>query len=223
MLLAVVLGLGPLARYVPLSCLAAILIKSGLDVVDWTLIRRSPGLPRSEVAILLVTFLTTVFVDLIVAVAAGWALAICVFFFKAAKLQLGKKGVQVFDSANASQAPEHIRQALTASTPGSAVVVQLKGQVTFGAAVGLLRLLVPKVVGRKTVLVDLSEVVMIDASAILCLEELCEKVVEADGRAYVCGARKDMDGIELLRSLDLARSACNSSAEDKLTADLLAA
>lgn len=222
-LLGAVLGLGSLARYVPLSCLAAILIKSGLDVVDWALIKRIRGLPRGEVAILLVTFLTTVFVDLIVAVVAGWALAILLFFFKAAKLQLGRDGVQVFDSSNASQAPGEIRDALEAAEPGTTSVVQLKGQVTFGAAVGLLRQLVPKVVGKEVVVVDLGSVTMIDASAILCLEELNEKVAAENGRAYVCGARRDIDGIELLRSLDLARSASNESVEDQLTSDLLAA
>jgi len=221
-LLAAVLGLGSLAQYVPLSCLAAILIKSGLDVVDWALLRRLPGLPRAECLVLAVTFLTTVFVDLIVAVAAGWALAIVMFFFNASKLQLGEKGVQVFDSASASGAPEHIKQTLAAAAAGTAVV-QLKGQLTFGAAAGLLQQLVPKVVGRKAVILELSEVVMIDASAILSLEELLEKVAAEGGKGFVCGANKSMDGINLLGSLDLARSACNKSVEDKLSADLLAA
>jgi len=221
-LLAAVLGLGPLAKHIPLSCLAGILIKSGLDVVDWSLIRRVRGLPKSEVIVMSTTFLMTVFVDLIAAVVVGWFLAVFVFFVNSSKLQLQKEGVQIFESARILEAPEDVRPALEAA-PGRASVVQLRGQVAFGAAVGLLRLLVPKVVGQDAVLIDLSRVVMIDASAILVLEELLEKISAAGGKGYICGARSDLVGIELLKSLDLAGGACNGSVEDRLAAGLLAA
>merc|ERR1719401_2794155 len=66
-LLIVVLGLGPLAKSVPLSCLAGVLIKSGLDVVDWPLLSKAKNLPKRELVIAITLYLT-MFVDLIVAV-----------------------------------------------------------------------------------------------------------------------------------------------------------
>jgi len=76
----ILLLLAPLARDIPLSALAAILF-----VVAWNmseiprvirLIRRAP---RADVVILFVTFLLTVFVDLVVAVNIGIALAVLHF------------------------------------------------------------------------------------------------------------------------------------------------
>lgn len=219
-LLAFVFGLGSLARYVPLSCLAAILIKSGADVVDWGLLKRSSKLPLSEVGVLAITFSLTVFVDLIVAVVAGWALAVLVYFFRASQLQLSDKGVQVFRAGD-SGAPAAIGGVLTACP--EAVVVRLAGSVTFGAAQSLLKKLVPDVVGSKAVVLEMSDVVMVDASAVLCLEELLEKCVEAGGKGYVCGARPDMEGYDLLTKLDLAANAANGSVQDPLAPALLTA
>jgi len=216
-LLAAVLGLGSLARFVPLSCLAGILIKSGLDVVDWDLLKRIRLLPMAEVAILAVTFFMTVFVDLIVAVVAGWALAVGLLFFKTSMLQLSTKGVEVFDSTNSGKASQDVQQVLLSTNPSKVVVVQLKGQVGFGAAVGLLRQLVPRVVGCEKVFVELSEVAMIDTSVLLSLEELMGKITAEGGKTYICGANSGMDGIDLLKKVDLIKSAANGSVEDALS------
>jgi len=222
-LLAFVLGLGSLARYVPLSCLAAILIKSGLDVVDWDLLKQGRKLPLAETAILSVTFLMTMFVDLIVAVVAGWALAVFLLFFKSSQLQLGQNGVEVFEAADAASAPGAVKEVLDATGDKKATVVLLKGQVAFGAATSLLRDLLPKLLGREVVVLDLSGVQLIDTSAVLSMEELLMKVQDAGGSTYVCGASKGMEGYALLDGLGLAGRAKNASVDDGLAAGLLAA
>merc|ERR1712187_1056861 len=131
-LLIVVMGLGPLAKSVPLACLAGVLIKSGLDVVDWPLLSKAKELPKRELLIIGVTFYMTVFVDLIAAVVAGWVLAIFIEFYQASTRQLSEKGVEITIS-------------------GDSATITLKGAVNFGAATGLLRKLVPDVVGKKSV------------------------------------------------------------------------
>ncbi|MGY8957975.1 MAG: SulP family inorganic anion transporter, partial [Alphaproteobacteria bacterium] len=70
-LLALVLGLGPLAEHIPHAVLAGILMKVGWDIIDWDYLKRIPRAPRDKVLVMLVTLVLTVFVDLITAVAVG--------------------------------------------------------------------------------------------------------------------------------------------------------
>ncbi len=80
-LLAVLYGLGPVVAYVPLSVLAGILITVGWGIIDFDGFRDLHRVPRSDAFVLLVVFLTTVFVDLLTAVGIGMLIA-CVLFMK---------------------------------------------------------------------------------------------------------------------------------------------
>lgn len=80
-LLAVLFGLGPIVKYVPLSVLAGILITVGWGIIDFKGFRDLKVIPRSDAFVLIVVFLTTVFVDLLTAVGIGMLIA-CVLFMK---------------------------------------------------------------------------------------------------------------------------------------------
>ena len=67
-LLATLLGLGPLGEQIPLAVLAGILFKVGLDIIDWRFLRHLIQAPRADVLIMAVVLITTVLVDLITAV-----------------------------------------------------------------------------------------------------------------------------------------------------------
>jgi SulP family sulfate permease len=79
-LLVVLLALAPLAGHIPLASLAAILFVVAFNMSDAPhfarLVRRAP---RADVAILLVTFVLTVFTDLVIAVNIGVILAMLQF------------------------------------------------------------------------------------------------------------------------------------------------
>jgi len=211
-LLFVVAALGPLASNIPTACLAGILIKSGLDVVDWNLLKRIDKIPLAEAAIMFTTFVLTVFVDLILAVVVGWLMGIFLFFYRSTEMQLSPQGLEVFDDP--SSAKGYIKEYLESHGAGDASVVKLKGMVTFGVAVSMMRKLVPTVVGKKKVMIDLSDVKMIDASAVLSIEELLQKIKAAGGETFVCGADSCMDGVDLLTGLDIAQGAINQSVMD---------
>lgn len=83
LLLAVLLGLGGLVRYVPLSVLAGILITVGWGIIDFKGFRDLLKIPRADAVVLVVVFLVTVFVDLLTAVGIGMVIA-CVLFMKRA-------------------------------------------------------------------------------------------------------------------------------------------
>ncbi|MGB0721720.1 MAG: SulP family inorganic anion transporter [Gammaproteobacteria bacterium] len=70
-LLAIALGLGWLFEDIPLVVLAGILIKVGIDIIDWPFLRRMHRLPWFSVALMILVLLLTVFADLITAVMVG--------------------------------------------------------------------------------------------------------------------------------------------------------
>ena len=93
-LLAVLLGLGTYAQYVPIPVLAAILIAVGLDIIDYNGLNELLKVDRVEGAILLVVLVMTVFVDLIVAVGTGMTLSVFVFMKKMSAI--GEENISLF-------------------------------------------------------------------------------------------------------------------------------
>ncbi|MBO6118071.1 MAG: SulP family inorganic anion transporter [Bacteroidales bacterium] len=83
LLLSILLGLGSLVKYVPLSVLAGILITVGWGIIDFKGFKDLLKIPRADAFVLIVVFLVTVFVDLLTAVGIGMVIA-CVLFMKRA-------------------------------------------------------------------------------------------------------------------------------------------
>ncbi|MBR3724138.1 MAG: SulP family inorganic anion transporter [Bacteroidales bacterium] len=83
LLLAILLGLGSLVKYVPLSVLAGILITVGWGIIDFKGFKDLLKIPKADAVVLIVVFLVTVFVDLLTAVGIGMVIA-CVLFMKRA-------------------------------------------------------------------------------------------------------------------------------------------
>lgn len=83
LLLAILLGLGSLVRFVPLSVLAGILITVGWGIIDFKGFKDLFKIPKADTVVLIVVFLVTVFVDLLTAVGIGMVIA-CVLFMKRA-------------------------------------------------------------------------------------------------------------------------------------------
>jgi len=137
------------------------------------------------------------FVDLIIAVVAGWVMAIFIEFYQASQRQLSEKGV-------------------TTKIDGDSATISFKGAVNFGAATGLLRKLVPDIVGKKKVTLDMTGVTALDASAVLALTELLEKVSAQGGKSYIYGVQSGIQGAQLLSGLGLMEQAENSNPEASL-------
>jgi SulP family sulfate permease len=81
LLLAILLGLGRYAAYIPKAVLAGILITVGIGIIDYKGLRNLNRIPRTDAVILLLVLIITVVVDLLQAVAIGLVLA-SIFFMK---------------------------------------------------------------------------------------------------------------------------------------------
>ncbi len=81
-LLAVLLGIGPLVGHIPNAVLAGILITVGIGIIDYKGLRHLRTIPRTDSFVMLTVMFLTVWVDLLIAVAAGMVLASLLFMKK---------------------------------------------------------------------------------------------------------------------------------------------
>ena len=183
-LLVIVLGLGPLVAWVPHAALAGILIKVGIDVIDWRFIKRLHRAPRVDLVLMLVVLVLTVFVDVITAVAVGIVLASLAFVKEMAELQVDSiktvsdpDHVTMFDPETARMMREHRDRIM---------FLHLSGLISFGAANELLRKF--STTGNYDVLIiDLLDVPKVDGSAALALEEVIQQAIDAGKNVFIVG------------------------------------
>lgn len=78
-LLLIMLFLMPLAKYIPMACLAGVLVIVAYNMSEWRTFKAFMNNPKSDVAVLLVTFFLTVIFDLVIAIQVGLVLAFLLF------------------------------------------------------------------------------------------------------------------------------------------------
>ncbi len=183
-LLAVVLGIGGLAERIPHAVLAGILLKVGVDIIDWGYIRRMHRAPKAGVFFMVVVLLLTVFVDLITAVGVGIVLASLLFVKRMSDLQIASMKTITGHSDETPLSDEE--SALIEAGHGRIIMFHLSGPISFGAAKGLARRL--GAADEYGVLVlDLTDVPMIDSSASLAVEDAVRQAHDRDKPVYLVG------------------------------------
>jgi SulP family sulfate permease len=126
-LLAIALFLGPLVAWVPLAALAAILVVVSYHMSEWRVFVAEFSAPRSDIAVLLATFLLTVLVDLTVAIQVGMVLAAFLFMRRMAEVTNVSAISREFREANGD--------VLTGrDIPAGVHVYEISGPFFFGAA-----------------------------------------------------------------------------------------
>ena len=184
-LLALALGLGPLAEKIPHAVLAGILMKVGWDIIDWGYIRRCRRAPRDKVIVMAVTLVLTVFVDLITAVAVGLILA---GFFTAKWMEKEElKGITALALADHDHVlSEEERNALQKHN-GKIGLVYLRGRFSYASARQLIQRGHAADIGHEAMIYDFSEAAHVDTSAALAIEELLATVHEDGIECYIAG------------------------------------
>lgn len=185
-LLAIILGAGGLASEIPHAVLAGILIKVGTDIIDWDFLRRVRHTPGTGVFIMLVVLMMTVFVDLIKAVAVGMAIAGVVFMKRMSDLQLAS--ISVYHDIDESTPLKDEERAILAASSGRILMLHFGSPMSFGAAKGMARQM--SLVGDHRVLVmDLSDVPLIDYTATRSLQDMVSHAREAGRTVILVGGR----------------------------------
>jgi len=169
-LLGALLGLGKYAAIVPMAVLAAILIKVGLDIVDYRFIKIIKKAPKHDLAIMFTVLFLTVFVDLIVAVGVGVVLASVLLTIRLTN--------QVHSSVNDLEiSVKEIEgcEQITHDKSFRVRVVDIDGPFFFGSTSRLVGQ-VGAMLGTKIVIFNCLKVPFIDLSAFFAMGEIILKL-----------------------------------------------
>jgi SulP family sulfate permease len=186
-LVFILVALAPLANNIPLACLAAILF-----VVAWNmseaqhfckLVKKAP---TADVVILLITFLLTVFADLVIAVNIGVIMATLHFMRRMAS------SVEV-SLTPASEINQERIQSGESELPDSALVFAIDGPFFFGAVENFERALAGTHTDPKYLIIRLKWVPFIDATALQTLENVIQSLQKRQVRVFISGANARVD------------------------------
>jgi sulfate permease, SulP family len=187
LLLLIVMGFGRIVQYIPLSVLAGILLKVGIDIIDWGAIKRVFSAPRASVFIMLSTLLVTVLVDLITAVAVGFVMASVLFVARTADAQV--KGARFLFGADQIDDLGSEEEALFEACNRRLVLFHMEGPLSFGSARDIARLMQSDI-DKDVLAIDLRHVPFIDSSASAALDEVIERLSEEGDVVVLFGVRE---------------------------------
>jgi sulfate permease, SulP family len=196
-LLAIVLGLGPLASAIPNAVLAGILVKVGLDIIDWDYIRNSHKGPSWDLALMVIVLGLTIFVDLITAVAVGVILASIAFVKHIAKIQMERLKQTDLILHTATERELEILEKFE----DQITVFDFDGPLSFGAAADLGHHARTHLEGGvKAIVLDFTRMPSLDVSAALAIETIAESAKHADRKVYMCGMNENV--LNVLEALE---------------------
>ncbi len=161
-ILIAILALSPLLSYIPMASMAALLL-----MVAWNMsearhfVRTVKIAPRDDVFVLILCFLLTVFFDMTVAVAVGMGLAAMLFIRRSISLAATTEIENNHDTYN---------------LPDNIAVYDINGPLFFGSAQKALKTISTVTPDIQVVILDMSEVTMLDMSAIVAMESIAKNL-----------------------------------------------
>ena len=160
----------------PLAALAAVLAVVAWDMVEKPAIRTLLAASRGDAAVLVVTFALTIFRDLTEAIVVGFALGAMLFINRMSH------AVEVEELPRAPYSPAE------AADPET-VVYRVRGALFFGAVSAVGAALERIGDTHRVLVIDLSEVTLVDSSAANMIEGLAAKARRRGVAVYLSGAR----------------------------------
>jgi SulP family sulfate permease len=157
-----ILLLAPLLSYIPMASMAALLL-----MVAWNMseprhfLRTLRVAPRDDVSILILCFLLTVLFDMTIAVALGMGLAATLFI---------RRSISLTQTATLEGSHESL------DLPENMVIYDINGPLFFGSAQKALKTISQVRPDVRVVVLDMSEVTLLDMSAIVAMESITENL-----------------------------------------------
>lgn len=186
-LLFVVLYAGGLTKDIPLAVLAGIIIKVGIDIIDWGFLKRAHYISRKSAMIMYGVILLTLFVDLMVAVGVGIFVANIMTIDKLSQLR-SDKGVNAVTDDDDTIALSPEEKELLDKGNDRILLFSLSGPMIFGVAKAISRQR-EAVQNCKALILDLSEVPHLGVTTSLSIENVVQEAVEGDRTVYIVGAK----------------------------------
>ena len=181
-LLAIVLFAAPLARFIPLSVLAGILLVVSYNMGDWGEIPELWKLSFLDIGIWLATFSLTVFADLTVAVEIGMILAVLLFIRKVTATTTVSQVTDEYIREGQAHILQH------KEIPSYVSIFRIHGPFLFGAT-DKLQEITSRLDDLPPILIlRLRNMTAIDATGLAALEQLADAIRESGRGLILCGA-----------------------------------
>ena len=188
-LLLVLLGAGAFAAEIPTALLAGILIKVGLDIIDWGFLLRAHRLSVKTAALMYAVMLMTVFWDLIWGVLVGMFVANLLTVDAITQTQL-----QGMDDDNPHIGTDQQianlsdqERTLIKGCGNQLMLFRLRGPLSFGAAKGISARM-GLVSNYQVLILDITEVPRMGVTAALAVERMVEEAESLGRMVLVAGA-----------------------------------
>jgi SulP family sulfate permease len=165
-LLIIILAAAPLAKFIPLATLSAVLVNVALHMGEWHNFGRLPKWPRSDAAVFLAAFILTVVIDLTVAVEIGMVLAAMLFIKRAAETTQ----IMAVDESTETEGSHH--SLIGKEIPRGVMVYRIFGAFFFGAADKLESALKRLKQEPDVLILRMRKVMAMDATGLNALEDL---------------------------------------------------
>jgi SulP family sulfate permease len=182
-LLCILLFAAPLAKFIPLATLAAVLFVVAYNMGEWQEIPIILRLNRKEISVWLITFVLTVVADLTIAVEVGMMLAALLYIYQVSRTTV----VAPLTNESIGSARNHFVQ--NDSIPAYLSMFHIQGPLLFGAAEKLKQIAYDIDGLQPIVILRMRYMTAIDATGLYAIEQFHEQL-HASGRILLlCGIR----------------------------------
>lgn len=213
-LLLILLLMMPLAQYIPMACLAGVLVVVSYNMSGWRTFRALLRTPLSDRAVLLVTFFLTVVFDLTVAIEVGLLIA-CVLFLRrvmeTTEISVIRNEIDPSEGSDARLHEEPL------AIPSGIEVYEIDGPYFFGIATRFEELMMQMGDRPRVRIIRMRRVPFIDSTGLHNLETLCRMSQRAGSTLVLSGVNPGVRA-----TLENA-GICNLLGEENICPDIHAA
>lgn len=181
-LVVAIFGAASLIGNIPLAVLAGIAVKVGVDILDWSFIKRAHRVSFHSTMIMYAVMLLTVFVDLIVAVGIGVFVANVITIEKLSASQA--KNIRAISDMDDKLPLSREQKRLLNMADGRILFFYLSGAMIFGVSKALARERT-EIADHEIVIIDLSEVSLLDDTISLSIENVVKEAKDFGKIVYI--------------------------------------
>ncbi len=186
-LLALMLGLAPYASFIPMACLAGILLKVGIDIIDYRVLPVLHRMPLTDSICFWTVLILTISVDLLVAMGVGITIA-----FIRIVHELGQAYEQNVISLNQVDRPIPGDIPMPEELKKKVLKLRLEGPLFFGASSAIHRAS-SALVNYKYLIIRMARVPMADMSGAYLLDDIIEKAHQQGATVFFTGLKPPVE------------------------------
>ena len=202
-LLAIVLGAGKFAKDIPHAVLAGILIKVGIDIIDWDFLKRLKYVPRTSAFLMMIVLFITVFIDLITAVAVGVIFASLILTKRMSDLQ--SKSMKIITEPDDELPLTNEESRILEQANGRILLYHLSGPLSFASAKDTVKRLA-NYDEYDVLILDFTAVPLVDYSTSRSIDDMISDARTANRTVYLVGLSDQvfslLDRLGILKLID---------------------